>query len=129
MITTSKGLSFKESVMLKIEIPAIPPSVNHYWKANGKRRFLTKRAREWKRLTHDCVRNILPHKWKPISSYVRVEITLYFKFRRGDLDNRVKAILDALNGLVWIDDSQVDDFRVKRKVVGYDKTVVVVEEL
>ena len=115
--------------MLKIEIPAIPPSVNHYWLANGKRRFLTKQAREWKKLTHDCVRNILPRKWKPINNYVRVEITLCFKYRRGDLDNRVKAIFDALNGLVWVDDKQVDDFRVKRKVVGYDKTVVVVEEL
>jgi len=79
--------------------------------------------------THDCVRNILPRKWKPINNYVRVEITLCFKYRRGDLDNRVKAIFDALNGLVWVDDKQVDDFRVKRKVVGYDKTVVVVEEL
>lgn len=27
--------------------------------------------------------------------------------RYGDLDNHVKAVMDALNGVVWVDDAQV----------------------
>lgn len=39
---------------------------------------------------------------------VRVVITLYYKgVRRPDVDNAAKTVLDALNGVWWIDDSQV----------------------
>ena len=33
---------------------------------------------------------------------------------RGDLDNKAKAILDAANGVVFIDDSLVVELSVKR---------------
>ena len=33
----------------------------------------------------------------------------------ADLDNQVKAVLDALNGVVWEDDKQVSDLAVSRR--------------
>lgn len=33
----------------------------------------------------------------------------------ADIDNQVKAILDALNGIVWEDDVQVSDISVSRR--------------
>ena len=113
---------------IRIEIPAIPPSVNHYWASSGKRRFLTKRAREWKRLVKDEVRKQLP-KHKPITGRVSVKVTLCVRYRRGDVDNRLKAILDAFNGLVWVDDRQVDFLAIERKLGASEKVIVEVMEL
>jgi len=47
-----------------------------------------------------------------IQSAVEVRIKLYRKYKRcsrryGDVDNRVKAICDALNKVVYADDSQI----------------------
>lgn len=35
--------------------------------------------------------------------------------KRPDLDNVVKAIKDGANGVVWKDDSQVDDVRASKR--------------
>jgi len=32
----------------------------------------------------------------------------------GDLDNLAKSILDALNGVIWIDDSQIESLHVRK---------------
>jgi crossover junction endodeoxyribonuclease RusA len=33
---------------------------------------------------------------------------------RGDIDNYVKSILDALNGVAWEDDKQIIELTVKK---------------
>jgi crossover junction endodeoxyribonuclease RusA len=38
---------------------------------------------------------------------VQVDMTFYYGNRGADLDNLVKAVWDALNGVVWQDDVQV----------------------
>lgn len=43
---------------------------------------------------------------------------------RGDLDNRVKAITDALNGIAYYDDVQITEMRAK-KVFGEKDFIVV----
>lgn len=48
----------------------------------------------------------------PISMAVKVQLKFYRKFkaasrRFGDADNLAKAILDACNGILWQDDSQI----------------------
>ena len=115
------------SSKLQIEIPAIPPSVNHYWRARGKRRFLTKRAREWKGLVKRLVREQLP-RHKPLTGRLSVKVTLCVRYRRGDVDNRLKAILDAFNGLVWVDDRQVDFLSIERRIEASERTIVEVVE-
>ena len=44
-----------------------------------------------------------------------------FKAGKPDLDNLAKAVLDSLNGLLWIDDSQVVDLRVRKYVAAGDE--------
>lgn len=59
-------------------------------------------------------------KGKPLQGDIEVSITLYFGTKRkADLDNFNKLSLDALTGIVWEDDSQIADMRVRR---AYDKT-------
>ena len=108
-------------------IPAIPPSVNHYWKAKGKRRFLTKKAREWKELVRSIIKSKFPDH-KLFTQRLTVKVTLCVRFRRGDIDNRLKAILDAFNGLVWVDDKQVDFLSIERRIEASEKTIVEVVE-
>ena len=53
---------------------------------------------------------------------LRVSIDIYRKFETpmnqgyGDMDNLVKSILDACTGILWKDDSQIVDLRVRKFV-------------
>lgn len=44
---------------------------------------------------------------KPQTSECMVSATVYRPQRRGDLDNTAKCLLDACNGSLWVDDSQI----------------------
>jgi crossover junction endodeoxyribonuclease RusA len=49
----------------------------------------------------------------PMSGPIRIECTVWLSGgNRGDADNYLKAILDALNGIAWQDDKQVVDARI-----------------
>lgn len=52
--------------------------------------------------------------------------------KKPDLDNLVKAVWDALSGIVWIDDKQICDARQRKKIASGDEQphcVVVIKEL
>lgn len=44
---------------------------------------------------------------------VTPEIHAGYRVARGDLDNRVKAVLDALNNVAWVDDHQIVHLRAQ----------------
>lgn len=48
---------------------------------------------------------------------------------RGDIDNLAKAVLDACNGLLWLDDRQVVDLHIQILDAPTPRTVIVVEDL
>ena len=88
-----------------------PPSVNHYWGHRGSRRFLSPKVQMWRREATVLVRAA-----RKIIFSGPVAVVLYLyppDRRRRDLDNVVKAVLDALvlGGLLK-DDSQVVELRV-----------------
>lgn len=60
-----------------------------------------------------------------------VEVRMIFFFANNklpDLDNLIKAILDALNGICWIDDRQVVEITAKRTKGETEQAVVIVQE-
>lgn len=111
----------------KLVIPAIPPSVNHYWGSRGKRRFLTKEAREWKEIVRlYCMMQLKG--WELIKKPVKIKIIFYCDYK-GDLDNRLKATLDALNGVVWQDDKLVEEILARRVKSKKKYTIIVIETI
>lgn len=56
---------------------------------------------------------------KPLSGPLKVSIILFFQDRRArDWDNFHKLSMDALNGVVWVDDKQIIEANVRK---SYDK--------
>lgn len=96
---------------MDIELP-YPPSVNTYWRKVGNRMVVSKKGREYKRVVSKLVRNLLA---QPMPGLVAVEIAVAPPDRKDrDLDNLLKAPLDALKGCLYVDDSQIDDIHIYR---------------
>lgn len=96
--------------ILDCEIATVPPSVNHYWIASGKKRFLSNQAKAF----HRIVRQLVPaHK---TIERLKLEVTFHFPDRRcRDIDNYLKATIDSLVKCgLCVDDEQFDELIVKR---------------
>lgn len=97
----------------RIELPW-PPSVNHYWRHVGARTLISKAGREYRQSVELAVliaggrRNLLGRLSLRIAASPP-------DLRRRDLDNVLKAPLDALAKCgVYEDDSQIDELIVRR---------------
>lgn len=95
-----------------------PPSVNRYWRNVQGRTLISEEGRRYR----DAVAGqALEHRWPKHGDKrltVRIEAWVPDK-RRRDLDNMLKAALDALTHAgVWDDDSQIDDLRIVRMPIG-----------
>ena len=97
-----------------INLP-FPPTVNHIWQSSGKRRYLSKEYEAFLGMVGVIVeREKVPQFGKQRLS---VAIRLHWpNKRRGDLDNRCKAILDSLQRAgVFDDDEQIDRLTLERE--------------
>lgn len=88
----------------------MPPSVNHYYRSvvtgkGIKRRaivLISSEGREYK----DHVKLICGG-IKPIDGPLYIHARVHRARKSGDLDNRLKALLDSLKGIVFHDDDQI----------------------
>lgn len=94
-----------------IKLP-FPPTVNHYWGVNGKRRFVTAKGQAF-RLEVLAAVNHLP---KFGDERLAMTITAVMPtHRKIDLDNLLKAPLDALqHASLYNDDEQLDFIAIVR---------------
>ena len=95
-----------KSPALELELP-FPPSVNTYWRRRGSRYFITEKGKQYR----DSVRWIVKSAPRRSSLVGNLEVHLAVLMpdkRRRDLDNLLKAPLDALEHAgVYEDDSQI----------------------
>lgn len=73
--------------------------------------YLPKRSRDYREIIQQAARIAMRH-FAPMDGELFCRLTFYRKFKPtarnfGDVDNHVKAILDALNGICYKDDAQV----------------------
>jgi len=66
-----------------------------------------RRYRRWIKTVSSAAQARWPVGKKPATSTVTVNITNYYTLSPPDVDNIIKPLLDALNGIVYIDDQQV----------------------
>lgn len=91
--------------MISLILP-IPPSVNHYWQPRrGGGKYVGEagqifKKEVWKRCQAAGLTS-------PLTGRVSVTVRIYRPENRGDLDNFMKALLDAIKGYVYVDDRQV----------------------
>ena len=96
---------------IKLTLP-VPPSANRYWRVRNNRIIVTDEARAYK----EEIRYML-NQFSPIPKDKRVSInfTVFRPAQRGDLDNYNKVMFDALQGLIYVNDSQIVEIHSFRK--------------
>lgn len=95
---------------MRLTIP-YPPSANRIWRNARGRTILSKEALSFKR---DVAILAKVARVKMLSGPVAVRMRVFRPHKRGDLDNRIKAVLDSLNGIAWEDDEQVETILATR---------------
>ena len=115
---------------LELRIERVPISVNHMYGSRGPIRFLKKEGKEYKEelRTIAASANVTTkgNARQPHRKNISMEVTYYFKDRRRrDVTNYDKPILDALTGIVYVDDSQVTDIVLRKRIdKGYPRTEI-----
>lgn len=93
--------------------------------------YTPKRTREWETSVRQQIKEVMD-KYKmytmiPKPKAVYVDIVFdYTKSIRGDLDNLGKCVLDAMNQLVFEDDSQISTLHISKRKSTKDEVVVMV---
>ena len=99
--------------MLILDLP-LPPSVNHYWGQHGHRRFVSKAGVAFKEKVAEYVIDYRVPKLG--TARLAMTVVLFPKDRRKqDIDNRIKALWDALaDSGVFDNDEQIDTLFIER---------------
>ena len=88
-----------------------PPSLNALYRNFRGMTLLSREGRAYKQRAGYMA---LEQRVKKQDGPLLVSIHAFRPQRRGDLDNTAKAILDALNGIAWEDDSQIIELHLYR---------------
>ena len=103
----------------------IPPlSVNTLWRVNYKTRKMY-RSTQYVAWAKQCA-SLLEEVWKdpPIAGPCSMAVTFSVS-RVGDLDNMLKSLLDAMQTIVFEDDTQIESIAaVRKKVTKGNESIV-----
>ena len=99
--------------MIMFDLP-LPPSVNHYWGQHGHRRYVSKAGVAFKQQVAEYVIDYRVPKLG--TARIAMTVVLFPKDRRKqDIDNRIKALWDALaDAGVFDNDEQIDTLFIER---------------
>lgn len=108
----------------------LPPSINTYWRANGNRRFICEAG---KRFRNDVWAISKSSKIEPFGTKrLAMTVRLHFRDKRkADIDNRIKALWDALQHAgIYEDDEQIDVLDLSRgEIKKGGECVVMIKEI
>lgn len=98
--------------MIEVELP-YPPTVNHYWGLSRAGRWYIKAA--GKRFRDDVVGIMAEQQIGPIQGKLDMQIAVFPPdHRRRDVDNVLKALLDALeHGEAYENDNQIKRLEIE----------------
>jgi crossover junction endodeoxyribonuclease RusA len=98
---------------IRLELP-YPPSVNNYWRANGHRRYISPEGVQFAKEVDLVVKQGRHQSFG--NKLVAMSVMIHPRSKRKfDLDNTLKAILDALmKAGMYDDDSQIEYIEIAR---------------
>lgn len=114
--------------LVKIILPW-PPSINHYWRRNGARYFVSAKGNKYR---NDVILLSVQHRGNfSKESKLIVSIEAYPPDKRKrDLDNILKSLLDSLQHAgVYHDDCQIDKLSIQRYTPLIAQVHVTITEL
>lgn len=82
----------------------LPPSANRYWRTYRGRPVVSDEARRYKQTLAMLAK---VDQVQPLTGPVAVTVAVFRARKTGDLDNRLKVLLDAMQGLFYINDAQI----------------------
>lgn len=92
-----------------------PPTGNLYWRYAGGRIYLSKDAKAYRLAVYGCyVKQMGTLRVQFPEGEIAVSLRWFRSQRRGDLDNHIKQVLDALQGLAYGNDAQIVEIQAFR---------------
>jgi Holliday junction resolvase RusA-like endonuclease len=76
------------------------------------------RLREWKGQVNAAAQAAMNTSAEAVTDSVCVTITYYYDGDSPDVDNIIKPIQDGLNGVVFVDDTQVVEIKSRKKSIN-----------
>lgn len=97
---------------MKIELTLpIPPLLNRLYRVSGKRLYKSKLDNRFRAdvfyLAHEA-------KIKPTDKKLELFLYWFREANRGDIDSILKSLLDALEGILYLNDKQVQKITVEK---------------
>lgn len=89
---------------------SMPPSANRYWRRGGNGNlYVSDEAQAYK----DEVAWELRGE-RPLEGDVAVTVKVFRARKSGDLDNRLKVLIDSLQGIAYVSDAQIVEIHAYR---------------
>lgn len=95
---------------VKLTLP-YPPSVNHFWRYVGGRPIISSEGRRYKAHAAAVIARAGVVK---LDGPVTLSLAVYRPKRIGDLDNRMKVLIDCIKGIAFGDDSEIVEIHATR---------------
>ena len=101
---------------MKIILKGNPYTNNLLYRSHGHIWYMTKKGKDLKEFYRWQAK--LQYKENLTREPLKIRIGLFFgDKRKRDIDNYCKILLDSLTGIVWEDDSQINEMRIIKDIV------------
>lgn len=102
-------------VMIELILPW-PPTVNSYYVKNRAAVYISPKGKNFRDDVAEAIMQQAPDAHIPEDDRIMMEVVLFPPDKRKrDLDNHMKALLDAMTKVgLWEDDSQIDQLQIYR---------------
>lgn len=99
--------------MIKLTLRTLPISTNRAYKSGNGRFYKSQEAKDSQEAMAWEARS--QYRGKPLSGALICRLSFFWRDkRRHDLDNPCKALLDAFTGILWDDDSQIQELHITK---------------
>jgi len=100
--------SKSESKPIRFTVDGHTISKSNSYRIAGSRMYKTKMCAQWERVVSGIASMAPDCPQEPSSGSIYIEARFYFQDgRRRDIDGPLKSLLDAMNGVIYNDDSQI----------------------